>query len=711
LFLQRGWDGVKLKITLSISQGVSQEKTADVGIVLDSGIFVKELVREGIAAMDGQLVVGDRLLEVNGLGIANWHVKDILDLIGCCKSDLVLTVGRVTPRTRPIRVAPQNGPSSRSSTLLSQPYNTGYSPMINGPKKYSHLPHQEDRSNPKILTFPYRSGYNPLSHHTSDNVSLRSFAYNPHNRPMVLSQQSLQYHGHSKQLVSHANNTDIHMSASIADFQHYQRHTQQALYHKKDSHQLSTLSGFQRRRSMSSPMESFQNGLEQPHQYGGTPSSPYAAGTVVDRYFQQPNHQLTPSSIDRDKKQTMSASQNALFQVDSSDSDDHETATVIKKQSVAESGTSTSTSEPLSSQTEMMSLTLQPNQIQSPSLETLTAGEPQLLASGFPMVGSSLTTTDIKLAIRGPDVLINSAKASTKEGRRTSTKMPTFLKDPKMIDVKKYGSRNCRYIELKTSAVSSDIGFSIMGGRGVGIFVSAIHENAHMEAGLRVGDQILELNGIDLLRSTYEKASATLSFVSFGGGAVMCVEYSSKKYSQLQATCRDDFHVRVLFDYHPEQGSGEMALKEGDILHVKDTMYEDNIDVWFVTKLPKGKFVGETGCVPSRSRACVLHRPLKHTPSYPPPSGVIKRRGSWKQKLSKKSKPLTPDEPKDLGTRTTVRQYKSMPPDLDGLGKRESMDEPVVPVNNAMALFEAAKNVATDENPGGYEYVEKVFCK
>ena len=63
-----------------------------------------------------------------------------------------------------------------------------------------------------------------------------------------------------------------------------------------------------------------------------------------------------------------------------------------------------------------------------------------------------------------------------------------------MIDVKKYESRNCRYIELTTSAVSCDIGFSIIGGRGVGIFVSAIHEKVHVQAGLRVGDQILEVS-------------------------------------------------------------------------------------------------------------------------------------------------------------------------------------------------------------------------
>lgn len=104
-----------------------------------------------------------------------------------------------------------------------------------------------------------------------------------------------------------------------------------------------------------------------------------------------------------------------------------------------------------------------------------------------------------------------------------------------------------------------------------------------------------------MTRSTYEKASATLSFVSFGGGAVMCVEHNETKYQKLKSTSRDDFYVRVLFDYHPEPG--EIGFRENDILHVKDTMYEDNIDAWLATRLPKGRYPGNTGCVPSKSRS------------------------------------------------------------------------------------------------------------
>ena len=55
-----------------------------------------------------------------------------------------------------------------------------------------------------------------------------------------------------------------------------------------------------------------------------------------------------------------------------------------------------------------------------------------------------------------------------------------------------------------------------------------------------------------------------------------------------------------------------------------------------------------------------------------------------------------------------------MSPVQDIMGTRENsitIEEPIVPVNNAMALFEAAKNVPADETPAGYEYVEKVFCK
>ena len=54
-------------LLVEVGQDKRHGASVGAGIVLESGSFVKELVQEGIAVMDGQLIVGDRLLEVDKL--------------------------------------------------------------------------------------------------------------------------------------------------------------------------------------------------------------------------------------------------------------------------------------------------------------------------------------------------------------------------------------------------------------------------------------------------------------------------------------------------------------------------------------------------------------------------------------------------------------------------------------------------------------------
>ncbi|XP_062505229.1 disks large homolog 5-like isoform X2 [Corticium candelabrum] len=727
----RGWDAVKLKITLSMSQEVGQDKrhgaSVGAGIVLESGSFVKELVQEGIAVMDGQLIVGDRLLEVNGLEVEGRSVDDIHGLIRSCKSDLVLTIGRIVPRTRPIRTLSHSSPNSRHHTSIHQhPTSQRYSSRENNRLRHVHSTAQQDVFQPRTSTLPVRSGYNPLSHHTSDNVSLCSFAYNPDNRPTTSSQrnQTMQTYHHYH---TSTRNPNRHVSVSVADFHNVYGPTQPNTPYQTEQLSVYKHIGI-RRRSLSTP-DPQSVVLVKPHPSIVSSESQVSTGTMLaGRLFPRrgaiTSHEESPigSEVDVGKqKEALSASQSALFRIEMSDSEDDvvEKTDAPEKPVIHVESCNTSTTSP-SEQTASLQaddeLTTRVVRVfRSPSLDTLEARNVRLSSSGFPVVGSSLTTTDMRLALRGPEVLISptaKAMAGSRDARRTSTKMPTFLKDPKMADVKKYAGRNCRFVELKTSSVSFDIGFTIIGGRGNGIYVSAIHDENHLESGLRVGDRILELNGIDLIRSTYEKASATLSFVSFGGGAVMCVEYNKTGYNKLNTKSRDDFYVRALFDYHSPEG-GEMAFKEGDVLHVKDTMYGDNIDVWLATRLPKGRYVGETGCIPSKSRARVVHSPLDRRNSSSSFShsssrhrGSLKSKSSLKIKLKSLIRLPSNDDPKDLPLDTSMsRRPFAMSPSPD---QTTPIGEPVVPVNNAMELFEAVKEMPTDEVPGGYEYVERV---
>ncbi|EAT43390.1 AAEL005196-PA [Aedes aegypti] len=59
---------------------------------------------------------------------------------------------------------------------------------------------------------------------------------------------------------------------------------------------------------------------------------------------------------------------------------------------------------------------------------------------------------------------------------------------------------------------SSNLGISLVGGNANGIFVHGVQKDSIADnAGLRVGDQILEFNGTDLRRSTAEHAALEIA--------------------------------------------------------------------------------------------------------------------------------------------------------------------------------------------------------
>ncbi|XP_065842749.1 disks large homolog 2-like isoform X2 [Oscarella lobularis] len=630
-------DMVKMKIVLNMmQQDDSQTSRTDVGIVLENGLYIRRLPNEGMAAIDGQLVVGDRLIEMNSLDLSGMQVEDVHSLIHACKSELTLTVVRAVMKSRfppsPLTVPHSAVALHRSSTLSMAP--AGH-----------HSPYQSNRA---------------FTHYTQDNLSLRSFAYNPNDRPRRISTvpQELSARRSPSPLLQRRRPKTKSYQRSISP----PPLTTTATISGRDASSTTLVEGVVR-----------QSGMEMKDEREGSLKG------------------LSASRILR------------LNDNDTSDDDDDD-------------------NQPL-----MMTPKNTPMPVPSLAVDLASPVQP-----GMPSGGVSLTATDMRLATRGPDIIINPPLSPN---RLESKKMPTFLRDPQMFSEKSLGG-NVRFIELKASFVMSDIGFDIIGGRGWGVFVSRINCEEHEKAGLKIGDKILELNGISLENATYEKASATLSFATFGGGAMMSVEYDETTFRRMNAKTRDDFYIQALFDYaHPE--AGEMAFREGDVLHVYNTMEGDKTDVWEAERCNVGgKLMGEKGSIPSKTRARLLHGPqlMKRNSSFPPPHLVdaLKRRGSSTfHKLRTRFKPAFRRSPShDAGG--GGEPYSSLevpPPSINDLGSSTSVagpastissdsagsqvpyeNEPVVPsVMSAMALLEGTttRNLPKD-SPAGYQYVDKI---
>nr|XP_022286482.1 disks large homolog 1-like isoform X3 [Crassostrea virginica] len=181
--------------------------------------------------------------------------------------------------------------------------------------------------------------------------------------------------------------------------------------------------------------------------------------------------------------------------------------------------------------------------------------------------------------------------------------------------------RDPRKIILKKG--STGLGFNIVGGEnGEGIFVSFILAGApaDLSGELRRGDQIISVNGRDLVLATHEEAAGALK--TAGDTVELVVQYRPDEYNRFEAKIQDlreqmmntstgslrttqkrTLYVRALFDYEPTKDSGlptqGLPFKYGDILHVTNASDDEWWQARYVT--PDGEEEG-MGIIPSKKR-------------------------------------------------------------------------------------------------------------
>lgn len=174
-----------------------------------------------------------------------------------------------------------------------------------------------------------------------------------------------------------------------------------------------------------------------------------------------------------------------------------------------------------------------------------------------------------------------------------------------------------RYVFFTKSP--SSLGFSITGGNATGIFVSEIQadDEAVKSSGLKVGDHLLELNGVDLTSVTAEQAMLELCKPT--ETVQILLQYNPTKFNSLRDQPGDSFYVRALFD-RTQHLKDELSFKKGDILYVTDTMYNGHMGCWRACLVNEEDAQRrEIGMVPSRMKAeqeILLRRSLVHGDEY-----------------------------------------------------------------------------------------------
>ncbi|XP_014472713.1 PREDICTED: disks large homolog 5 isoform X2 [Dinoponera quadriceps] len=136
-----------------------------------------------------------------------------------------------------------------------------------------------------------------------------------------------------------------------------------------------------------------------------------------------------------------------------------------------------------------------------------------------------------------------------------------------------------RYLLIETRKCSN-LGISLVGGNGVGIFVHSVQPGCLAEeAGLFAGDRILEYNGVDLRQATAEQAALELARPA--DKVTLVAQYIPERYNEVKDKPGDSFYVKALFDRVGEVGDSlQLRFNKDDILYVDNTMFNGTPGHW-----------------------------------------------------------------------------------------------------------------------------------
>jgi hypothetical protein len=156
-----------------------------------------------------------------------------------------------------------------------------------------------------------------------------------------------------------------------------------------------------------------------------------------------------------------------------------------------------------------------------------------------------------------------------------------------------------RYLLIETRKCSN-LGISLVGGNGVGIFVHTVQIGSLAEeGGLFAGDRILEYNGIDLRQATAEQAALELARPV--DKVTLVAQYMPERYNEVKDKPGDSFYVKALFDRTGEVGDSlQLRFSKDDILYVDNTMFNGTPGHWRAWVVDQAGRRQTCGIIPSK---------------------------------------------------------------------------------------------------------------
>lgn len=176
----------------------------------------------------------------------------------------------------------------------------------------------------------------------------------------------------------------------------------------------------------------------------------------------------------------------------------------------------------------------------------------------------------------------------------------TAISNPSSCRKNLFGKSEPRLVSFQKEG---NCGIRIIGGNQVGIFVTAIQPGSPAEAWLKPGDKLLKINNVKIKGVTKEEA--VLYLLSVHNQIDLLVQYSKNEYDEILLNQKgDSFYIRANFNHQPaSSNSNELAIEQGDIFHVTDTLYNNVVGHWYVSKLNENREEIVRGIILNESKA------------------------------------------------------------------------------------------------------------
>uniref|UniRef100_A0A4W4HG19 Tight junction protein 3 n=1 Tax=Electrophorus electricus TaxID=8005 RepID=A0A4W4HG19_ELEEL len=175
-----------------------------------------------------------------------------------------------------------------------------------------------------------------------------------------------------------------------------------------------------------------------------------------------------------------------------------------------------------------------------------------------------------------------------------------------------FSSAHCRYSSDQNTVrflKEGSVGLRLVGGNDVGTFVGGVQPNSPAQKqGMKEGDQILQVNGVDFSHFTREEAAMFLMNVPSGEHLNIITQNKMDRefYKKImKSSLGDSFYIRTHFD-HEQESPRSLNFTRGEVFRVVDTMYHGKLGTWLAIRMGSNLHELEKGTIPNQSRAETL---------------------------------------------------------------------------------------------------------